>query len=89
MVTAQATVLAERIATTASVLVQNVERFELTATRIVEKTRDVFRDASNLAQTRVGRARTIVKEAFSLYSRRTWMASTEDTSIDGSKILLG
>jgi Protein of unknown function (DUF3540) len=89
VVTEQASVVAQRIATTASMLVQNVERFELTATRIVEKTRDVFRDATDLAQTRVGRARTIVKDAYSLYSRRTSMASTEDTSIDGSKILLG
>lgn len=89
VVTAQATVVAQRIATTASSLVQSVERFELTATRLVEKTRDVFRDAADLCQTRVGRARTIVKEAFTLHSRRTSMASTEDTSIDGNKILLG
>jgi len=89
LVTTQATVLAGRIATTASTLVQSVERFELTATRLIEKTRDAFRDAEGLAQTRVGRARTIVKDAFSLHSRRTSLASTEDTSIDGDKILLG
>ena len=75
--------------TTASSLVQNVERFELTATRLVERTRDAFRDATELAQTRAGRARTLVKGAFALYSRRTALASTEDTSIDGSKVLLG
>jgi hypothetical protein len=89
MVAGQATLVARRVATTASVLVQNVERFELTATRLVEKTRDAFRDASDLAQTRVGRARTIVKDLYALYSRRTAMASSDDTSIDGSKILLG
>jgi len=89
VVTGQATVVARRIATTATAIVQNVERFELTATRLVEKTRDTFRDASELAQTRVGRARMIVKDAYSLYSRRTSLTSTEDTSIDGSKVLLG
>jgi hypothetical protein len=89
LVTTQATVVAARIATTASTLVQAVERFELTATRLIEKTRDAFRDAEGLAQTRVGRARTIVKDAFSLHSRTTSLASTEDTSIDGNKILLG
>lgn len=87
--TTQATVMARRIATTASAIVQNVERFELTATRLVEKTRDTFRDASELAQTRVGRARMIVKDAYTLYARRTSLTSTEDTSIDGSKVLLG
>jgi hypothetical protein len=89
VVTTQATVVAGRIATTASTIVQTVERFELTATRLIEKTRDAFRDAEGLAQTRVGRARTIVKDAFSLHSRSTSLASTEDTSIDGNKILLG
>ncbi len=89
LVTGQASVVARRIVTTASVLAQTVERFELTATRLVEKTRDAFRDASDLSQTRVGRARTIVKTAFSLYARRTSLTSSEETSIDGSKVLLG
>jgi hypothetical protein len=85
----QATVLAQRIATTATALVQNVERLELTATRLIEKTRDAFRDTSDLAQTRAGRVRTVVSDVFALFSRRTTMASDEETSIDGSKILLG
>jgi hypothetical protein len=89
LTTTEATVLARRIATTATTLVQSVERFELTASRLIERTRDVFRDASELSQTRVGRARTIVKEAFTLHARRTALTSTEDTSIDGSKVLLG
>lgn len=89
LATAEATVVARRIATTATALVQRVERFELHATRLIEKTRDAFRDAEDLAQTRVGRARTIVKDAYALYARRTALTSTEDTSIDGSKVLLG
>jgi hypothetical protein len=89
VVTGRATVTAERIATAASVLTQQVERFELTATRLVEKTRDSFRDASDLAQTRAGRVRTVVKNAYALFARRTSVTSKEETSIDGSKILLG
>jgi hypothetical protein len=84
-----AAVVARRIATTASAIVQKVERYELLATRLVEKTRDAFRDATDLAQTRVGRARTIVKDAYALYTKRTSLTSTEDTSIDGNKVLLG
>lgn len=87
--TGQATILAQRIATTATVVTQSVERFELTATRLVEKTRDAFRDVSDLAQTRIGRARTIVSDAYSLYAKHTTFVSTEETSIDGKKILLG
>ena len=89
IITGQATLLAQRITTTASVLSQSVERFELTATRLVERTRDAFRETADLAQTRAGRMRTLVKDVCSIYSRRTVMASREDTSIDGSKILLG
>jgi hypothetical protein len=37
----------------------------------------------------VGRARTLVKDVYAVLSRRTVMTSQEDTSIDGSKILLG
>lgn len=82
-------VLAQQVATSAEVLVQNAARFELTATRLVEKTRDAFRDTSDLAQTRVGRARVLVSDVYALFSRRTTLVSNEETSIDGSKILLG
>jgi hypothetical protein len=43
----------------------------------------------DLAQTRVGRARTIVSSLFTLQTQRTVIQSKEDTSIDGRKILLG
>lgn len=87
--TDEAAVLAGKIATTAGAIVQQVERLELTATRLVERTRDTYRDASDLAQTRVGRARTVVKELYALYTGRTAMVSEEDTSIDGRRVLLG
>ncbi len=35
------------------------------------------------------RARTIVSGAYALYAKRTTVVSTEETSIDGKKILLG
>lgn len=85
----QATVLAHRITTTATSVSQSVERFELSATQIVERARDTFRDATGLAQARAGRVRTIVEDLYSLYSKRTALQSTEETSVDGSKVLLG
>lgn len=84
-----ATVIARRVAVRAGELVQTVERLEVSATRLVERTRDTFREAAGLLQTRAGRARTLVEDAFGLWSRRTTLASREETSIDGSKVLLG
>ena len=85
----KATVVARAIETHATSLSQVVERYELTADRLVEKTRDAFRDVTDLLQTRVGRARLLVKDVYAMYSRRTVMVSKQDTSIDGKRILLG
>ncbi len=85
----QASVLAHRITTTAASVSQNVERFELVAAQIIEQAKDTFRDTSGLAQTRAGRVRTIVQDLYSLYSKRTALQSSEETSVDGSKVLLG
>lgn len=89
LATVEATVVARSITTTAAVLAQSVGRYELTATKIVEKARDVFRDASGLVETRVGRARTLVEGVYSLCTGRSVLTSKEETSIDGKKILLG
>ncbi len=89
LTTAQATVVADRVRTTAQSLVQELERYELTAQRIIERARDAYRDVEDLFQSRVGRARTMVKEVLLLSSRRTVMVSKDETSIDGKRILLG
>ena len=89
LATGKATLLARSIATTAEHLAQRVTKYELVAERLVERTKDAFRDASDLAQTRVGRLRTIVEDTFSLRARRTTLLSSDETSIDGKKVLLG
>lgn len=86
---AQVAVVADRILTTAKVLSQSVERLEVSAARLFEKTRETYREAKGLAQTRAGRVRTIVEDAFSLTANRTTLTSKEETSIDGKKVLLG
>jgi hypothetical protein len=80
---------ARDVSTTATRAVQRVERWELTAHRIVEQAHDAFRDVENLAQQHVGRLRTIVDDVYSVTSRRTDMVSEDDTSIDGKHVLLG
>ncbi len=84
-----ASVLATRIVQTASHVAQQAERIEVTAARLVERTRDVYREASDLMETRAGRARLLVSDVYSVLSRRTAMASKEDTTIDGKRVLLG
>ena len=80
---------ARAVATRAETIALAADCYELVANRLFERTKDAFRDVADLAQTRVGRARTLVESVFTLKTRRTVMASKEDTSIDGRKILLG
>jgi hypothetical protein len=85
----QVAVFARAIATTAERIATRADSHELTATRLVEKTRDALRDVSDLAESKIGRARTLVRDVYSLYSGRTVITSKEETTIDGDKILLG
>lgn len=89
VVTGKATILAQEIATTAKRVAQNVERYEITATRIVETAKDAFFDVADLVQSRIGRARTLVKGAYTLHAKRAIVASKEETKVDGKKVLLG
>lgn len=84
-----ASLTARAITTTAVELTQTVERLELRATRILERARDVFRDASGLVQQRAGSLRALVEGTYTVNSRETTMLSEKETSIDGSRIHLG
>lgn len=83
------TLLTRRLATTAENVLVSCSRYEVRATRLVQKAKEMFRDVDDLAQDRLGRVRTIVRDVYSLATRRSVMKSEEETSIDGSQILLG
>lgn len=85
----EATIAATHARTTTKTWSLVTERFEVSATRIIEKAQDTFRDVAELAQTRVGRARTLVRDVYALYTRRTTMTSKDDTRVDGKRIHLG
>ncbi len=89
LVSAKVAVIAGHIATTAEEIAQNVGRYELVADRLIERTRCSFRDVKELLQSRIGRVRTVVNDVYAVYSRRAVLVSKEETSIDGSKVLLG
>jgi hypothetical protein len=85
----QAALVARAIATTADRVAVTAGDYERMAGRVVERARDSFREVADLCEERAGRVRALVRGVYALSSRRTAMTSTEDTSIDGSRILLG
>lgn len=87
--TGEVAVKAERLLTRVRVLAQHAERLEVSAGRIIERAREAYRDVEGLLQSRAGRVRAVVEDAYHLQARRTSIASKEDTSIDGKKVLLG
>lgn len=82
-------IVARALSTSAEEIIETADRVERTAHRLIERARDAFRDVAELCQSRVGRMRTVVRDAYSLSSQRTTMTSKDDTSIDGKRILLG
>ncbi len=89
LVAAEASVVARAVVTTAGRIAQHAELYEVEANRLFERTRDSFREVADLCQSRVGRVRTVVRDVYTLWTRRTTMASKDDTSIDGKRVLLG
>ncbi len=87
--TSKAVLVARTISTTAERVATQVERYELTAKKLVEKTRDAFRTVLGLDQHEVGRQRTVVSDTMSVHARRTVIVSKKDTTIDGERVLLG
>lgn len=87
--TTEGHVIAERIETTAAQIVSTVGRMEVRAERLIERAKDAYREVDGLLQTRAGRARSLIREAYQLVSERTSLVSKKETSIDGERVLLG
>lgn len=87
--TDRAEVAAREVSLTASLLTEHVDRVEVVAKRIVERTIDSVRVVSELLETRAGRVRSVVADMYSLYTKRTSIVSEEETTIDGKRIHLG
>ena len=64
-------------------------RCHITAERMLERARDVYRDVEGVIETRAGRMRTLVRGATQVRSGSTSIVSEDDTFIDGSRVLLG
>lgn len=79
----------DTLAITAKSARLTVGTWTLDAERIVERTVDAFRSVEGIAETQARRMRTIVERTLEFCSRRTTIASKEDTRIDGKRVLLG
>ena len=66
-----------------------VEAVEITAGRIVERTKDVFREVEGVSQTRAGRLRLVTEGVFSVLSGRTSIEAEDDLSLVAERIELG
>ena len=78
-----------RDSTTATRIATTVEELEVTAGHVVERARDVVQEVSDVLTSRVGRVRAVVRDVYSLRSKRTELKSKDDTAIDGRRVLLG
>lgn len=63
-------------------------RWTLEAQRIVERSKDVYREAEGLSQTRAGRMRHVVASTFHLLAARAVMKAEEDLKLKADKIHL-
>lgn len=66
-----------------------VDRAEVHAVDLVERSRHLQREIEEVASLRAGKLRQIVRGAFSLATGRARLRAERDVSIDGSKIELG
>jgi uncharacterized protein (DUF2345 family) len=82
-------VVAGRLTTVAASITERAQRIEVAAEKLIETTRDTFREAKGLLVSRAGRVQTIVRDVFLLKTRRTTLKSSDETSVDGKKVLLG
>jgi hypothetical protein len=83
-----ATVRSKTITATADKVRQVVGVLETTAGRILERAKDVYRDAEGLSQTRAGRIKLVAEKTFHLLSEQVLVKAKDDVKIKGEKIYL-
>ena len=96
VLTDRAEVLAGAVQLRASSLTSHAERvrtiaklIDTRAGRIVERTRDTYREVENLSQTRAGRLKLVAKRAASLVGESTLLKARKKMKVKGDRIHLG
>lgn len=85
----EGSVVAKALKTTAQTLHHVAGVIETRAERIVEKAKDSYREAEDLAETRAGRVKMVATETLATLGRRVLFKAREDMKLKGDKIHLG
>ena len=85
----EVSIVANMIRTTADEIATTAARWERRATRILEYATELYGEYEGGVHTRADSVRTIVNAAYQLLAKRASIASEEDTTIDGKRVLLG
>lgn len=81
-------VAADLVETEARRAVRRVGQLETNARQLVERTRESFREVSELAQTKAGRLRLVAEDTLHAMGRRTRLKAREDLKLRGERIHL-
>lgn len=79
----------EQLALEAPQVEVSAGRYEVGAKRLVERADDAYRHVEGLCEVQAGRARTLVENENELVAKRTSITSSDDTVVDGKRVLLG
>lgn len=67
----------------------STSRWRLEASRIIERSTDVYRRVERVYETRAESIRSIARGALSLLAEKTTLKSKDETRVDGRRVLLG
>jgi hypothetical protein len=81
--------IADKISETSQDIQIRAGRWDLQAERWVERAVDAYFEVDELLQIQSQRMRTLVQKSYQLLAGKTTIASEEDTSVDGKRVLLG
>ena len=89
VVTGSAALVAETLRTTVDHASHGARRYEIVADHLVETAREAVRDIRGLFESRLGRARTLVREDCTLRAETVAIVAEKEASLDGERVLLG
>ena len=84
----EARVTARQLTSTIDRVRQVVGVLETRAERVIERARNVYRDAEELSQTRAGRIKIIAEKTVHVLGQHTLFKAREDVKIKGEKVYL-
>lgn len=84
----EANLVANTLRTVAGRVKHQAQAIEIRAERLVERTKESWRETEGLSQTRAGRIRMVAEQAFHAIGERAVLKARQDVKIKGEKIYL-